>query len=139
MMILEDHTHHLVAVVAVRVLTVIVLTESLTVLAATVTVRARIVITQAGTRTVTGMSEIIIAGTETTTGPGIQKNDVMTEGIVKVAGTGAPALIIGAEAGAEAGTGGAGAGAKVGAGAGTSSVPVHSGTEIKRRLQSQAT
>ena len=42
MMILEDRTHHLVAVVVVRVLTVIVLTENLTVLAVTGTVRAGI-------------------------------------------------------------------------------------------------
>lgn len=137
MMILEDHTHHLVAVVAVRVLTVIVLV-------ATGTIRAGIVIAQAGTRTVTGISEIIIAvsviaGIETTTGPGIQKNDVTTEGIVKVAGTGALALVIGAEAGVEAGTGGVEAGAGAEVGAGTSSDPVHSGTEIRRRLQSQAT
>jgi len=80
------------------------------------------------------MSEIIIdvgvtAGTVTTTGPGIQMKDEMTEGIVKVAGIGALALVIGAEAGAEAG-----------ARAGTNSDPAHLGMEIKRRQpRSQAT
>ena len=89
----------------------------------------------------TGMSEIIIdvgvtAGTVTTTGPGIQMKDEMTEGIVKVAGIGALALVIGAEAGAEAGAGGAEAGAR----AGTNSDPAHLGMEIKRRQpRSQAT
>lgn len=120
MIVLEDRTHHLVAVVAVRVLTVIVLTE----------------IAQAGTRTMIGISEIIIvvsviAGIVITTGPGIQKKDEMTEGIAKVAGTGALAHIIGAGAGVEAGVGGAGAGA--GAATRMSSGPVHSGMEIKRR------
>ena len=92
---------------------------------------------------VIGTSEIIInvgviAGTVTTTGPGIQKKDETTEGIVKVAGTSALALVIGAEAGVEAGAGGAEAGA--GAGAGTSSDPAHSGMEIKiRQPPSQAT
>ena len=88
---------------------------------------------------VIGTSEIIInvgviAGTVTTTGPGIQKKDETTEGIVKVAGTSALALVIGAEAGVEAGAGGAEAGA------GTSSDPAHSGMEIKiRQPPSQAT
>ena len=83
---------------------------------------------------VIGTSEIIInvgviAGTVTTTGPGIQMKDEMTEGIVKVAGIGALALVIGAEAGAEAG-----------ARAGTNSDPAHLGMEIKRRQpRSQAT
>jgi len=83
---------------------------------------------------VIGTSEIIInvgviAGTVTTTGPGIQKKDETTEGIVKVAGTSALALVIGAEAGAEAG-----------ARAGTNSDPAHLGMEIKRRQpRSQAT
>ena len=90
---------------------------------------------------VIGTSEIIInvgviAGTVTTTGPGIQKKDETTEGIVKVAGTSALALVIGAEAGVEAGAGGA----EAGAGAGTSSDPAHSGMEIKiRQPPSQAT
>jgi hypothetical protein len=145
MMILEDRTHHLIAVVVARVLTVIVLIENLTVLAVTWTVRAGTRNAQAGTVIVTGISEIIIdasviAGTATTTGPGIQMKDETTEGIVKVAGAGALALVIGAEAEAGAGGAEAGAGAGAGVGAGTSSDPAHSGMDIKRRQpQSQAT
>lgn len=142
MMIIEAHTHHLVAVVAVRVLTVIVLTESWIVLVVIVTdtetVQAGIGIVQAETLTVTGMSEIIIAmsviaGIMSTTGPGIQKKDGMTEEILKVAGTGALVLATEAEVAVEAGAGGAGAGAGVGVGAGMRSDPAHSGMQIKRR------
>lgn len=142
MMIIEAHTHHLVAVVAVRVLTVIVLTESWIVLVVIVTdtetVQAGIGIVQAETLTVTGMSEIIIAmsviaGIVSTTGPGIQKKDGMTEEILKVAGTGALVLATEAEVAVEAGAGGAGARAGVGVGAGMRSDPAHSGMQIKRR------
>lgn len=145
MMIIGDHTHHLIAVVAVRVLAVIVLTENLIVPAVneTETVRAGTGIVQAGIMTVTKISEIIIvmsviAGTMITTSPGDQKKDETIEKIVKVAGTGALALVTGAEAGVEAEAGGAEAGAEVGAGgaeagAEMSSGPVHSGMQIKRK------
>jgi hypothetical protein len=138
MMIIEDHTHHLVAVLAVRVLTMIVLTENWIVLVVTVTetetVQAGTGIVQAETLTMTRMSEIIIAmsviaGIMSTTGPGVQKKDGMTEEIVKVAGTGALALATEAEV--EAGAGGAEA--EAGVGAGMSSDPAHSGMQIKRR------
>lgn len=140
MMIIEDPTHHLVTVVAVRVLTVIVLTENWIVLVVTVTqtetVQARTGIVQAETLTVIRMSEIIIAmiviaGIVSTTGPGVQKKDGMTEEIMKVAGTGALALATEAEVVVEAGAGGAGAGARVGAG--MNSDPARSGMQIKRR------
>jgi hypothetical protein len=139
MMIIEDHTHHLVAVLAVRVLTMIVLTENWIVLVVTVTetetVQAGTGIVQAETLTMTRMSEIIIAmsviaGIVSTTGPGVQKKDGMTEEIVKVAGTGALALATEAEVVVEAG---AGAEAEAGVGAGMSSDPAHSGMQIKRR------
>ena len=140
MMIIEDHTHHLVAVVAVRVLTMIVLTENWIVLAVTMTetgtetVQAGTGTVQAETLTVTRMSEIIvamsmIAGIVSTTGPGVQKKGRMTEEIVKVAGTGALALTTEAEVVVEAG----GAEAGAGVGAGMRSDPAHSGMRIKRR------
>jgi len=137
MMIIEDHTHHLGAVVAVRVLTMIVLTENWIVLVVTVTetetVQAGTGIVQAGTLTVTRMSEIIvamsvIAGIVSTTGPDVQKKDRMAEEIVKVAGTGALALTTEAEVVVEAG-----AEAGAGVGTGMSSDPAHSGMRIKRR------
>jgi hypothetical protein len=139
MMIIEDHTHHLVAVLAVRVLTMIVLTENWIVLVVNVTetetVQAGTGIVQAETLTMTMMSEIIIAmsviaGIVSTTGPGVQKKDGMPEEIVKVAGTCALALATEAEVVVEAG---AGAEAEAGVGAGMSSDPAHSGMQIKRR------
>lgn len=108
-MVIEVHTHHLVAVVAVRVLIMTVLTENWIVLVVTVT-EPGIGIIQAENLTVTRMPEIIIgmsviAGIVSTTGPGIQKKDGTTEEIMKVAGTGALALATGAGVGAEAGAG----------------------------------
>lgn len=127
MMIIEDHTHHLIAVVAVRVLTVTVLTENWIVLAVIVTetktVQAGTCIVQAETLTVTRTPEIIIAmsviaGIVSTTGRGVQKKDGTTEEIMKVAGTGALTLAteVVVVVVVEAGAGGAEAGAGVGAG-----------------------
>lgn len=113
-MVIEVHTHHLVVVVAVRVLIMTVLTGNWIILVVTVKepgiVQTGIGIIQAETLTVTRMPEIIIgmsviAGIVSTTGPGIQKKDGTTEEIMKVAGTGALALATGAGVGAEAGAG----------------------------------
>lgn len=119
-MVIEVHTHHLVAVVAVRVLIMTVLTENWIVLVVTVT-EPGIGIIQAENLTVTRMPEIIIgmsviAGIVSTTGPGIQKKDGTTEEIMKVAGTGALALATGAGVGAEAGAGAGEAAAEARAG-----------------------
>jgi hypothetical protein len=117
-MIIEDHLHHFVVVEAGTALTMAVqaVTEILTV--------------QAATRIMIGTSETmtVAAGTGTTTGPGIQKKDEVAEGSMTIVDTGAPAHVIGAEAGA---------GAEVGAGMNIDQV--HLGTQTKRRQLLRAT
>lgn len=121
-MIIEGHLHHFVVVEAGTALTMAVqaVTEILTV--------------QAATRIMIGTSETmtVAAGTGTTTGPGIQKKDEIAEGSMTIADTGAPAHVIGAEAGAAAG-----AAAEVGAGMNIDQV--HLGTQTKRRQLLRAT